>query len=144
MCDWPMIGPAPEAIFFKTSCASTEICVSLLLTIIVLHIYYVVSMFGANSGQKRPGLPHLSFILFVFAEHAVFHNKVHNLVFWIFWMSSTNQRRIQDFGQSWHNGGLTPGGPDPKIYSKLLENCMILKRSSGQGWGRAPRAPWIR
>ena len=35
----------------------------------------------------------------------------------------------------WSGGSrvLTPGGPEPKICSKLPENCMILKKSWGQG-----------
>ncbi len=37
------------------------------------------------------------------------------------------QGRIQDFGQGGPSRVLTPdGGPEPKICSKLPENCMIL------------------
>ncbi len=39
------------------------------------------------------------------------------------------------------SGVLTQGGPEPKICSKLLENCMILKKSWGQGVGLGSQGP---
>ena len=62
------------------------------------------------------------------------------------------QARIQDFGQGRPSGVLTQGGGvalSPKFAQnrgfplKLLENCMILKKSWGPGGARAPRAPLV-
>ncbi len=59
----------------------------------------------------------------------------------------TGQARIQDLGQGASGVMTLRGGPEPnnllKIGDfplKLPENCMILKKSWGQG-GAAPRAP---